>query len=126
MSPQLSSLLFPHIRLFESYKETEEENKIHVSKDNKWEQVGFHRQISGFFKLFFVMILLLIPQLLLTSIVMPRWIQPYPAAGGQYSYTLRFFEAIWLVFDLGFNYAITKKFAEHRLENPKKAAEYCN
>jgi len=97
---------------------------IYVSKQNEWEVVGFHRQISGFFKLFFIMILLLIPQLLVTSIIMPQFLQPYPQAGGWYSYTLRFFEAIWLVFDLGFNYAITKKFAEHRLENPEKAYHY--
>ncbi|MBN2157627.1 MAG: lipopolysaccharide biosynthesis protein [Candidatus Lokiarchaeota archaeon] len=100
------------------------EAEVHISKENRWEVVGFHRQISGFFKLFFVMILLLIPQLLVTSIVMPNWIQPYPQASGWYSYTLRFFEAIWLVFDLGFNYAITKKFAEHRIENPRKAYHY--
>ncbi len=100
------------------------EQDIHISKQDKWEAVGFHRQISGFFKLFFVMILLLIPQLLVTSIVMPNWIQPYPAASGMYSYTIRFFEAIWLVFDLGFNFAIIKKFSEHRIENPKKAYHY--
>lgn len=100
------------------------EEKVYVDGKDDWESIGFHRQISGFLKLFFVMILLLIPQLLLTSIVMPRFLNPYPQANGWYSYTLRFFEAIWLVFDMGFNFALVKYFSQHRIENPEKAYHY--
>ena len=100
------------------------DKEIFVEKDDDWEAIGFHRQISGFFKLFFVMILLLIPQLLVTSIVMPRFLNPYPQASGWYSYTLHFFEAIWLVFDMGFNFAIVKFFSQHRIERPEKAYHY--
>lgn len=97
---------------------------LYVDEEDDWEAIGFHRQIGGFFKLFFVMLFLLIPQLLVTSIVMPRFLAPYPQANGWYSYTLRFFEAIWLVFDMGFSFAITKFFAQHRLERPEKAYHY--
>ncbi|MBN2153762.1 MAG: lipopolysaccharide biosynthesis protein [Candidatus Lokiarchaeota archaeon] len=95
-----------------------------VSKDNLWERIGFHRQLSGFLKLFFLMIMLLVPQLLVTILIMPRFLNPYPQASGWYSYTLRFFEAIWLLFDVGLNYAMGKFFAEHRLERPEKAFHY--
>ncbi len=100
------------------------DKSIYIDKNNDWEAIGFHRQISGFFKLFFVMILLLIPQLLVTSIVMPRFLNPYPQASGWYSYTLHFFQAIWLVFDMGFNFAIVKYFSQHRIERPEKAFHY--
>ncbi|MCF2138424.1 MAG: lipopolysaccharide biosynthesis protein [Candidatus Lokiarchaeota archaeon] len=107
-------------------KEKEEipADEIFVDKSDKWEVVGMHRQIAGFFKLFFVMILLLIPQLIVTSFVMPVYLNPYPQSSGWYSYTLHFFEAIWLVFDMGFNFAITKFFAQHRIERPEKAYHY--
>lgn len=98
--------------------------EIFVDEEDKWETIGMHRQIAGFFKLFFVMVLLLIPQLVVTSFVMPVFLNPYAQASGWYSYTLRFFEAIWLVFDMGFNFAITKYFAQHRLERPEKAYHY--
>ncbi|MHA1340113.1 MAG: lipopolysaccharide biosynthesis protein [Promethearchaeota archaeon] len=100
------------------------EEKIYVDKSDDWEAIGFHRHISGFLKLFFLMVMLLIPQLLITSIVMPRFLNPYPQASGWYSYTLRFFESIWLVFDMGFNFALTKYFAQYRIESPRKAYHY--
>ena len=106
----------------ENVPEPAEDELIDV--DDKWETVGMHRQIAGFFKLFFVMMILIIPQLVVTSFVMPQFLNPFPQSSGWYSYTLRFFEAIWLVFDMGFNFAITKYFAQHRLERPEKAYHY--
>ncbi|MHA1777592.1 MAG: lipopolysaccharide biosynthesis protein [Promethearchaeota archaeon] len=111
-------------KITEEIPEEELKKEIYVDKENKWEVIGMHRQIAGFFKLFFVMIILLIPQLVVTSFIMPVYLNPYPQASGWYSYTLHFFEAIWLVFDMGFNFAITKFFAQHRLERPEKAYHY--
>lgn len=108
----------------EKVPEEEIKKEIYVDKEDKWEVIGMHRQIAGFFKLFFVMILLLIPQLVVTSFIMPVYLNPYPQASGWYSYTLHFFEAIWLVFDMGFNFGITRFFAQHRLERPEKAYHY--
>ncbi|MHA1729503.1 MAG: lipopolysaccharide biosynthesis protein [Promethearchaeota archaeon] len=109
----------------EKEEEDEAENKdIYVDIENLWEKVGFHRQLSGFLKLFFVMMILIVPQLLISSMIMPQFINPYPQSTGWYSYTLHFFEAIWLVFDMGFNYAIIKFFAQHRIEHPEKAYHY--
>jgi O-antigen/teichoic acid export membrane protein len=92
--------------------------------DNPWEQIGFHRQISGFVKMFFLIMFLVIPQLVVSSILMPRFLNPYPQATGWYSFTFRFFEAIWMLFDAGFNFAFAKFFAQHRLERPEKAYHY--
>ena len=103
---------------------TAPEEDIYIDKEDDWEVVGFHRQLSGFLKLYFLMMLLIIPQLLISSILMPQFINPYPQSNGWYSYTLHFFEAIWLIFDLGFNYAIIRFFAQHRIERPEKAYHY--
>ncbi|MBD3186172.1 hypothetical protein GF325_05035 [Candidatus Bathyarchaeota archaeon] len=100
------------------------QEEILIDSENDWERVGFHRQLSGFLKLFFLMIILLLPQLVVTILIMPRFLNPYPQAAGWYSYTLRFFEAIWLMFDIGFNYALAKYFSEHRIERPEKAYHY--
>ncbi|MCP4761843.1 MAG: lipopolysaccharide biosynthesis protein [archaeon] len=105
-------------------KQVTEDEDILVDKTDEWEAVGFHRQLSGFLKLYFLIMILIIPQLLVTSMIMPQFINPYPQSSGWYSYTLHFFEAIWLIFDLGFNYAIIKFFAQHRLERPEKAFHY--
>jgi len=107
-----------------SIEEIVPKEKIYVDKSDEWEAIGFHRHISGFLKLFFLMVILLIPQLLITSIIMPRFLNPYPQASGWYSYTLRFFESIWLVFDMGFNFALVKYFAQYRIESPRKAYHY--
>jgi hypothetical protein len=60
----------------------------------------------------------------MTSFVMPMFIQPHPQAGGYYSYTLHFFEAFWVLFDLGLQYSFVKYFSAHRIERPEKAYHY--
>ncbi|OLS15085.1 MAG: hypothetical protein RBG13Loki_1272 [Promethearchaeota archaeon CR_4] len=93
-------------------------------KGDVWEEIGFHRQVSGFIKMFFLIMILIIPQLIITSIIMPRFLNPYPQASGWYDLTFRFFEGIWLLFDMGFNYAFCRFFAKHRIEHPEKAYHY--
>ncbi len=92
--------------------------------DDPWLEVGVHRQVSGFIKMFFIVMIILIPQLVVSTMLMPRFLNPYPQATGWYSFTFRFFEAIWLIFDMGFNYAFCRFFAKHRLERPEKAFHY--
>ena len=104
--------------------EKEFDETIPVDKTDEWEKIGFHRQLSGFLKLYFLMMILIIPQLLISSMIMPQFLNPYPQSSGWYSYTLHFFEAIWLIFDMGFNYAIIKFFAQNRIEHPEKAYHY--
>lgn len=91
---------------------------------NQWEEIGFHRQQAGFLQMFFALMFLVIPQLIVTSYIMPAFIQPHPQATGYYSFTLRFFEAIWVLFDMGTKYAFIKYFAEYRIEQPARAFHY--
>ncbi|MBN2155544.1 MAG: oligosaccharide flippase family protein [Candidatus Lokiarchaeota archaeon] len=89
-----------------------------------WEEIGFHRQLSGFFTSFFITVLVGVPQLIIVFYAFPRFIMPYPMAEGQYRFTLKTFEAIWLVLDLGTKVSVVKYFSEYRVDNPKKAIHY--
>ena len=102
----------------------EESRKDEAEAKKKWEEIGFHRQQAGFLQMFFAMMFLIIPQLIVTSFIMPAFIQPHPQATGYYSFTLRFFEAIWVLFDMGTKYAFIKYFAEYRIEQPARAFHY--
>lgn len=113
-------------RLLNAQKQ--ESNRNHQigveEKRDHWEEIGFHRQQAGFLQTIYSLIFIIIPQLVMTSFVMPMFIQPHPQAGGYYSYTLHFFEAIWVLFDLGLQYSFVKYFSAHRIERPEKAYHY--
>ncbi len=102
----------------------EESRKDEAENKKKWEEIGFHRQQAGFLQMFFALMFLIIPQLIVTSFIMPTFIQPHPQATGYYSFTLRFFEAIWVLFDMGTKYAFVKYFAQYRIEQPARAFHY--
>jgi O-antigen/teichoic acid export membrane protein len=95
-----------------------------IKTDQDWEDVGMHRQISGFLVQLFIGMLIIIPNAIMTSLVFPLIVLPSPQAAGFYDFTLRFFEALWLVFDLGTATVLVKYFAEHRVEKPQKAVRY--
>ncbi len=90
----------------------------------EWEDVGMHRQISGFLVQLFIGMLIILPNVIMTVLVFPLIILPSPQAAGFYDFTIHFFEAIWLVFDLGTSIVLVKFFAEHRVERPQKAVRY--
>ncbi len=91
---------------------------------NEWEEIGYHRQLSGFMFALFMTILLMGPQLLLTIWVYPNYIMPYPQAGGYYSFVQKFFDAFWTFLDFGTSTALVKYFAQYRVKQPKKAIRY--
>jgi len=105
-------------------KKTLRPRKLKKEEITDWEEIGFHRQLSGFFTSFFISVLVGIPQLVIVFYAFPRFIMPYPMAEGQYRFTLKTFEAIWLVLDLGTRISVVKYFSEHRIENPKQAIHY--
>ncbi|MHA1820254.1 MAG: lipopolysaccharide biosynthesis protein [Promethearchaeota archaeon] len=105
-------------------KKKEEELKREAEIKEEWERVGTHRQFSGFLFGFFSGFLLLIPQVILTGFVLPRYIMPYPSIAGMYDWAKNFFQALWTVFDLGTSVALAKYFAEYRIEKPEKAIRY--
>ncbi len=91
---------------------------------NEWEEIGYHRQLSGFMFALFMTLLLMGPQLLLTIWVYPNYIMPYPQAGGYYTFVQKFFEAFWLLLDFGTSTALVKFFAQYRVKQPQKAIRY--
>ncbi|MFX0122020.1 MAG: hypothetical protein ACFFAE_00135 [Candidatus Hodarchaeota archaeon] len=95
-----------------------------VEADRDWEDIGMHRQISGFLVQLFVGMLIILPNAIMTSLVFPLIILPSPQAVGFYDFTYHFFEALWLIFDLGTATVLVKFFSEHRVEQPQQAVKY--
>ncbi|MHA1791875.1 MAG: lipopolysaccharide biosynthesis protein [Promethearchaeota archaeon] len=101
-----------------------EETMEHEDLSDKWEQIGTHRQISGFLFGLFAGILLGIPQIILTGIVFPKWIMPFPQVAGWFDWVKQFFQAIWMLFDVGTSIALAKFFSQYRIKKPRKAIHY--
>jgi O-antigen/teichoic acid export membrane protein len=96
----------------------------HVDLTDSWEQVGTHKQISGFLFGLFAGILLGIPQIILTGVVFPQWIMPFPQVAGWFDWIKQFFQAVWMAFDVGTSIALAKYFAQYRVKQPQKAVHY--
>ena len=129
----LISLAFIYMRHYsekhpfkEVYAVTAEERKIKREKMLKdlWERVGAHRPLAGFLYVYFLMILILIPVSFVVAIIFPRYIVPFPQAQGWYNWTVNFFQALWVAFDMGTSVALVKYFAEYRVKHPEIAIRY--
>ncbi|MHA1819788.1 MAG: lipopolysaccharide biosynthesis protein, partial [Promethearchaeota archaeon] len=92
--------------------------------NNKWEQIGLHRQISSFFIQLFMGLLVAVPYLLLSMYIYPRFVQPFPQTQGWVNWTTTFFAALYTVFDMGTSTALTKFFSQYRIKNPAEAIKY--
>jgi hypothetical protein len=95
-----------------------------VEKENQWEEVGMHRQLGGFLIQLFIGLLVILPNVVMSALVFPLIILPSPQAAGFYDYTVKFFEALWLFFDLGTSVVLVKFFSAHRVKKPQKAIKY--
>ncbi|MBD3194255.1 MAG: oligosaccharide flippase family protein [Candidatus Lokiarchaeota archaeon] len=104
-------------------KKLEEKGREDLKDD--WEVIGIHRQLGGFLFTFFIGLLLVVPQLLLTSYILPLLLgYTYPQASGWYNYAYNLFQIAWLLFDFGTSFALAKYFSEYRVHNPEKAIHY--
>ncbi|TFF90480.1 MAG: lipopolysaccharide biosynthesis protein [Promethearchaeota archaeon] len=109
--------------LEELEKKIEERGREDLKDD--WEIIGIHRQLGGFLFTFFIGLLLVIPQLLLTSYVLPLLLDyTYAQASGWYNYAYNLFQIAWLLFDVGTSFALAKYFSEYRVHDPEKAIHY--
>ncbi|NHJ12779.1 MAG: hypothetical protein EAX95_03845 [Candidatus Thorarchaeota archaeon] len=91
---------------------------------DEWEEIGMHRQLGGFLIQLFVTLLLVIPRVVLSIMIYPRYIMPFPQAAGWYSFSVNLFLGLWTVFDLGTSVALAKYFAEYRVSQPEEAVKY--
>ncbi|MFW9952979.1 MAG: lipopolysaccharide biosynthesis protein [Candidatus Thorarchaeota archaeon] len=91
---------------------------------SEWEEVGMHRQLGGFLIQLFLTLLLVIPRVVLTIMIYPRFIMPFPQAAGWFSFSVNLFLGVWTLFDLGTSVALAKYFAEYRVTHPEEAVKY--
>ena len=91
---------------------------------DNWEDIGMHRQLGGFLIQLFITLLLVIPRVVLTIMVYPLFIMPFPQAAGWYSFSVNLFLGLWTLFDLGTSVALAKYFAEYRVTEPEEAVKY--
>ena len=107
----------------ELIKKIEEKGREDLKDD--WEILGIHRQVGGFLFTFFIGLVLVIPQLLLTSFLLPTLLgEAYAQASGWYNFAYNLFQIAWLLFDFGTSFSLAKHFAEYRIHQPEKAIHY--
>ncbi|MHA2432817.1 MAG: lipopolysaccharide biosynthesis protein [Candidatus Thorarchaeota archaeon] len=98
---------------------------IETTEDiDEWEDIGLHRQLGGFLIQLFVTLLLVIPRVVLSIMIYPRFILPFPQAAGWFSFSVNLFLGFWTLFDLGTSVALAKYFAQYRVSQPEEAVKY--
>jgi len=86
-----------------------------------WNAVGLHRQVGGFWTLFFVLLILILPAAFFFLWLFPAVIFPSPSGQGFYSFAVSFFGALWILADFGTSVWMTREFAAQRIKSPEKA-----
>ncbi|MFX0098474.1 MAG: oligosaccharide flippase family protein, partial [Candidatus Hodarchaeota archaeon] len=86
-----------------------------------WHTVGLHRQIGGFWSMFFIMLALILPVGFFFLWLFPEYIFPSPSGLGYYNFVVDFFGALWVFADLGTSVWMTRNFAAYRVKEPEKA-----
>jgi O-antigen/teichoic acid export membrane protein len=89
-----------------------------------WENLGFHRPLSGFLLAFVFQLILAIPLTIYTTVILPVYILPSAQALGIWGRVTQIFAVIWMVFDFGTSTAFVKFFSQYRVHDPKKAVKY--
>jgi O-antigen/teichoic acid export membrane protein len=89
-----------------------------------WENLGFHRPLSGFLLAFVFQLILAIPLTIYTTVILPVYILPSAQALGIWGRVTQIFAVLWMVFDFGTSTAFVKFFSQYRVHDPKKAVKY--
>ncbi|HEY3355272.1 MAG TPA: hypothetical protein VGQ83_18625 [Polyangia bacterium] len=90
-------------------------------RNRAWTKIGFARPLSAFLLLMSIMVVALAPYVVLLTVVMGNWVQPFPEAEGLWRplYEAAFF--FWALFDMGTQTAFVKYFAEFRAKDAREA-----
>ena len=91
---------------------------------NEWEEVGFHRALSGFLVALTIGLVLFIPLIIYQNLILPVYILPSAQALGIWGRVVQFFSFAWLFFDMGTSVAFIKYLSEYRVDDPKKGIQY--
>ena len=99
--------------------------KFQVHEEStEWENVGFHRPLSGFLVALSVGLVLFIPLIIYQNLILPTYILPSAQALGIWGRVTQFFNFAWTFFDMGTSIAFIKYLSEHRVKDPKKGIQY--
>jgi O-antigen/teichoic acid export membrane protein len=90
----------------------------------EWEDVGFHRPLSGFLVALSIGLILFIPLIIYQNLILPTFILPSAQALGIWGRVTQFFNLAWLFFDMGTSIAFIKYLAEYRVRDPKRGIQY--
>ena len=93
-------------------------------ESTEWENVGFHRPLSGFLVALSVGLVLFIPLIIYQNLILPSYILPSAQALGIWGRVTQFFNLAWTFFDMGTSIAFIKYLSEHRVRDPKKGIQY--
>ncbi len=115
-----------------SLRHPEELDKIVSNRDRfqvheestEWENVGFHRPLSGFLVALSIGLVLFIPLIIYQNLILPTYILPSAQALGIWGRVTQFFNLAWTFFDMGTSIAFIKYLSEHRVKDPKKGIQY--
>ena len=93
-------------------------------ESTEWENVGFHRPLSGFLVALSVGLITFIPLIIYQNLILPSYILPSAQAIGIWGRVTQFFNLAWTFFDMGTSIAFVKYLSEHRVKDPKKGIQY--
>ncbi len=89
-----------------------------------WEQVGFHRPLSGFLVALASGVVLFIPLIIYQNLILPSYILPSAQALGIWGRVTQFFNLAWFFFDMGTSIAFIKYMSQFRVDDPKRGVQF--
>jgi O-antigen/teichoic acid export membrane protein len=102
-----------------------ETNALAHRGDPRWEVVGFHRPLSGFFYNYLLSLLVMIPfNFVFTFYLERNYVNPFLEARGAWGAVTQFMGFFFALLDLGTGQAMVKYFAEYRVRDPERAITY--
>jgi len=90
----------------------------------EWEEVGFHRPLSGFLVALMLGLVLFIPLIIYQNLILPVYILPSAQALGIWGRVTQFFAVAWQLFDMGTSEAYIKFLSQYRVNDPKRGIKY--
>ena len=90
----------------------------------EWEDIGFHRPLSGFLVALSLGLVMFIPLIIYQNLILPVYILPSAEALGIWGRVTQFFNLAWYFFDMGTSTAFIKYLSQHRVNDPKRGIKF--
>jgi O-antigen/teichoic acid export membrane protein len=91
------------------------------ARDRAWNKVGFARPLSAYLLFMAIMLFAMAPYVVLITVVMGNWVQPFPEAEGLWRPLYESAYFFYILFDMGTQTAFVKYFAEYRSSDAREA-----